>query len=169
MKFIIQSLATVLLLSMSASAFAVNKCTAADGKIVFQDAPCAAGSVAARDDLADAKKQTPKNQDLQSAKAVAAALQSQLDTKLQNRPALRASSGATEPGVSSTSSEMSFDQCNATVNSTVRSLGVNWKDVKRIVNSSTVTMTKICTTDSSVTITCSKPDWAMTTTKGGQC
>ena len=59
------------------------------------------------------------------------------------------------------SRSMSFEQCLATREKTIASLKANPRDVIHIVNTSIMTMTRICTADGSVVITCSKPDEQM--------
>lgn len=154
-------------------ALAVNKCVGMDGRTIYQDATCAAGSATARDDLANARKDAQRKTDavIQSRKSVAADLEAQLTAEIKkkaDRPPQRVEL-APAPTVSSSSTAMPFDQCNATVQATTRSLAVNWKDVQRIVNSAEMSMTKICTRDGSVTITCSALDSRMVTTQGVQC
>lgn len=78
------------LAALSAPAWAINKCTGADGKLTFQDAPCSLGSTAAHDDLADAKKASEKNTNapVQSAKMAADNLQAQLEAELKKHPVI---------------------------------------------------------------------------------
>lgn len=160
------------LLVLCGPALAINKCTGVDGKITFQDSPCTSGSVAVRDDVSDAQKESKNRQDaaVQSRKSVTANLEAQLETELKKQPVKPYQTGQESvPVASSTSSAMSFEQCNATVQRAVQSMAVNWKDVRRIVNSPDMVMTKICTSDGSVTITCSRLDARMVTTKGARC
>lgn len=160
------------MLAFCVPTMAINKCTDSGGKVAFQDGPCPSNSVAARDDLSDAKKESQNKQTaaVQSRKSVAANLEAQLETELKKQPVKPYQAGQESiPVASSTSSVMPFEQCKTVVQSTVRSLAVNWKDVKRIVNSPDMVMTKICTSDDSVTITCSKADARMVTTRGARC
>lgn len=69
----------------------------------------------------------------------------------------------------STSREMSFDQCLLTKAKTIASLNVDPGRIVDIVNTGIVTMTKICTDDGAVIITCSKPDRKMVITTSGPC
>ena len=162
-----------LLATLCAPAWAVNKCTGADGKISYQDASCDGGSATGRDDLANARKDAQRKSAavVQSRKSVAADLEAQLEAQIKRKADLTPQRVETAPTttVSSSSKAMPFDQCNATVKSTIQTLAVNWKDFRRIVNSAEMTMTKICTRDGSVTITCSAPDSRMVTTQGAQC
>ena len=161
------------LLLAALPAWAVNKCTGADGKISFQDAPCPAGLTRARDDIADAKKEaaTRLGGAVMSPKQAAAELQAQLETEMKKERTkpVRSFQPSDEPTASSSAVAMPMSQCLATVESTVRSLAVGWKDVRRIVNSPETSMTKICTMDGSVIITCSAPDAKMVTTRGSRC
>lgn len=166
-------IAAALLTALCAPAWAINKCIGPDGKVAFQDAACDATSTTARDDLVNAKKDAEIKRDAvrKSLKTVAQDLEAQLSSELKNRanrppPMTEPAPAAT---VSSTAADMTFDQCTASVQSTIKSLAINWKDVKRIVNSAQVTITKICTHDGSVTITCSAPDSRMVTTRGDRC
>lgn len=161
------------LLLAALPAWAVNKCTGADGRISFQDAPCPEGSIRSRDDLADAKREaaTRVGGAVMSPKQAAAELQAQLEVEMKKERTkpVRSFQPSDEPTASSSAVSMPMSQCLATVESTVRSLAVGWKDVRRIVNSPETSMTKICTVDGSVIITCSAPDAKMVTTRGSKC
>jgi len=68
-------------------------------------------------------------------------------------------------GADSQSVSMSFEACLAAKERTIASLGVNSKDIIPIVNTNVMTMTRVCTADGSVLITCSKPDSKMVITR----
>lgn len=155
-------------LFLSLPALSVNKCVGTGGRVSFQDAPCSRTTTIG-DDLINAKKDAQQRNDavVQSRKSVAAELEAQLTEKLKNRPppVQARFDSVSAPDASSTSTSMSFSQCTATVQSTIRSLGANWKDVHQVVSSPEMTMTKICTNDGSVTLTCSAPDSKLITTR----
>lgn len=65
----------------------------------------------------------------------------------------------------SQSVSMSFEACLAAKERTIASLGVNPRDIIPIVNTNVMTMTRVCTADGSVLITCSKPDSKMVITR----
>ena len=65
----------------------------------------------------------------------------------------------------STSTSMSFEKCQAVQASTIAQLNVPPKD---IVNTSTMTVTKLYVEDGSVIVTCSAPDQKMVITKSSE-
>ena len=67
----------------------------------------------------------------------------------------------------SQSIDMSFEKCLVTKQSTIASLNVKPSDIKEIVNTSILTITKVCTVDGGVLISCSKPDNKMVITRSG--
>jgi len=65
----------------------------------------------------------------------------------------------------SNSIPMSFQDCLSRKTQVIASLGVNPRHIIPIVNTGIMTMDRICTSDGSVLITCSKPDRKMIVTK----
>lgn len=65
----------------------------------------------------------------------------------------------------STTVSMSFDDCIVRREHVINQLGVSPRDIIPIVNTGIMTMTKICTVDGSLIVTCSKPDKKMILTK----
>lgn len=70
--------------------------------------------------------------------------------------------------VSSQSVNATFDQCLATQSKVIAQLNVPPDDIVHIVNTSQMTVTRICTADGSVLISCSKPDEKMVITKSSK-
>lgn len=68
----------------------------------------------------------------------------------------------------STSTSMSFEKCQAVQANTIAQLNVPPGDIVHIVNTSTMTMTRLYTADGSVIITCSAPDNKMVITKSSE-
>lgn len=68
----------------------------------------------------------------------------------------------------STSTSMSFEKCQAIQASTIAQLNVPPKDIIHIVNTSTMTVTKLYVEDGSVIVTCSAPDQKMVITKSSE-
>lgn len=163
-----QTAGMVVSLFLCLPALAVNKCIGADGRVSFQDAPCPRTTTMG-DDLTKAKQDAQQRSDaaVQSRKSIAADLEAQLAEKLKNRPLPipQPSDAIPAPEVSSTSAHMPFSQCTATVRATIQSLGANRKDVHQIVNTAEMAVTKICTIDGSVTLTCSALDTKLITTR----
>lgn len=65
----------------------------------------------------------------------------------------------------SQSHRATFDECLATQAKVVAQLNVAPSRIKPIVNTSVMTMTRICVDDGSVIISCSKPDEKMVITQ----
>lgn len=65
----------------------------------------------------------------------------------------------------SQSMSMSFEDCLARKETVISQLGVNPKDIIPVVNTNIMTMTKLCTVDGSVIVTCSRPDNKMVLTQ----
>jgi hypothetical protein len=71
---------------------------------------------------------------------------------------------------SSQTISLSFDECLARKEAVISQLGVNPRDIIPVVNTKIMTMTKLCTVDGSVIVTCSKPDRKMVITQStGSC
>lgn len=66
---------------------------------------------------------------------------------------------------SSSTISLSFEECLARKETVISQLGVNPSDIIPIVNTKIMTMTKLCTADGSVIVTCSKPDRKMVITQ----
>jgi hypothetical protein len=66
---------------------------------------------------------------------------------------------------SSSTVSLSFEECLARKETVINQLGVNPNDIIPIVNTKIMTMTKLCTADGSVIVTCSKPDRKMVITQ----
>ena len=65
---------------------------------------------------------------------------------------------------SSQTMSMSFQECIAKREAVITQLGVNPRDIIPVVNTNVMTMTKLCTVDGSIIVTCSKPDRKMVVT-----
>lgn len=76
-----------------------------------------------------------------------------------------AASGVAMAEASSQSVRATFDECLATQSRVIAQLNVSPSDIVHIVNTSQMTMTRVCTVDGSVLISCSKPDEKMVITK----
>ncbi|MFM9881227.1 MAG: hypothetical protein ACKVOO_12555 [Burkholderiaceae bacterium] len=163
---------SAVLLTLCLPAMAVNKCTAPDGKVSFQDAACPNNSSQVRDDFGEAKKAAAlgKSGEVMTPKQAAEALQKQLDMELMKKPRVVRPNPPVDDAVTASSAvSMTMRDCKASVETTIRTMAVRWVDVRRIVNSPELAMTKICTSDGSVTVTCSAPDQQMVTTRGERC
>lgn len=68
----------------------------------------------------------------------------------------------------STSTSMSFEKCQAVQANTIAQLNVPPEDIVHIVNTDTMTMTRLYVADGSVIITCSGPDNEMIITKSSE-
>ncbi|MEZ0246058.1 MAG: hypothetical protein ACAH09_05420 [Methylophilaceae bacterium] len=66
---------------------------------------------------------------------------------------------------SSQTISLSFEECLARKETVISQLGVNPKNIIPVVNTNIMTMTKLCTVDGSVIVTCSKPDRKMVITQ----
>ena len=66
---------------------------------------------------------------------------------------------------SSQTISLSFENCLARKEAVISQLGVNPRDIIPVVNTNIMTMTKLCTVDGSVIVTCSKPDRKMVITQ----
>lgn len=73
--------------------------------------------------------------------------------------------GAANAATTSQTYSLSFEACLAKKESVITQLGINPRDIVPVVNTSIMTMTKLCTADGSVIVTCSKPDRSMVVTK----
>lgn len=60
---------------------------------------------------------------------------------------------------------LSFEECLARKEAVISQLGVNPRDIIPVVNTNIMTITKLCTVDGSVIVTCSKPDRKMVITQ----
>lgn len=60
---------------------------------------------------------------------------------------------------------LSFEECIARREAVINQLGVNPRDIIPVVNTNIMTMTKLCTVDGSIIVTCSKPDRKMVVTQ----
>ena len=147
----------------------IQKCVDAKGGVTFQHEPCereqvapAAASTASDQDKAQRKREADQN-----LRAVAADLEAQLKKKQENwlPPPLPSIDNASP---TSHAVSMGFEQCNAATNRVAMTAGGR-PQVIRIVNTPLMTMTRICASDGSVLITCSKPDQTMVTTKSVSC
>ncbi len=158
---------------LGSHSWAVNKCIAADGKVSFQDAECPLKSQNSRDDLAESKKSDAQRngENVMSPKQAAAALQAKFEAEMKKpRPSAASQSTSEQREVAFNSAEsMPMSQCRATVERTILSLGLTGRNVLRIVDSAVMTVTKMCSVDGSVMITCSAPDQKMVITQGARC
>lgn len=66
---------------------------------------------------------------------------------------------------SSQTVSLNFEECLARKEAVISQLGVNPKDIIPVVNTNIMTMTKLCTVDGSVIVTCSRPDKKMVITQ----
>jgi len=60
---------------------------------------------------------------------------------------------------------LSFEECIARREVVISQMGVSPRDIIPVVNTQIMTVTKVCTVDGSVLVTCSKPDRKMILTK----
>lgn len=65
---------------------------------------------------------------------------------------------------SSKTLSLSFEECLSRSEAVVGQMGIKQRDIIPIVKTNIMTMTKYCTVDGSIIITCSKPDRAMVIT-----
>lgn len=79
--------------------------------------------------------------------------------------ALALSAPANAAVVDTTSVSVSFDECIARRELVIAKLNVNPRDIVPIVNTGILTMTRVCTSDGSVLVSCSKPDSKMVITQ----
>ncbi|TRZ62249.1 hypothetical protein DZA28_20800 [Pseudomonas alloputida] len=82
--------------------------------------------------------------------------------------AIMAIPAAAIAAVESTSTSMSFEKCQAVQANTIAQLNVPPGDIVHIVNTSTMTMTRLYVEDGSVIVTCSAPDNKMVITKSSE-
>jgi hypothetical protein len=68
-------------------------------------------------------------------------------------------------GTSSQTVSMSFEECLARKETVISQLGISPGNIIPVVNTNIMTMTKLCTVDGSVIVTCSKPDKKMVITQ----
>lgn len=80
-------------------------------------------------------------------------------------PAVAAAWPAVASEPSSRSIDMDFQSCLATRSQVIAQLNVNPRDIIEIVNTGMLTVTRVCTSDGSVLITCSKEDRKMVVTQ----
>lgn len=166
------AIALTLLLSVALPVYAqVYKCPNSDGTTSFSDKPCPDTSGRPRTDPKVTRPdQSPTEAAARERKAMIDKWESELKAELAKRAAEEARRARQPTNASqtaapdSTSTTMSFEQCVATVTSTIRRLNAAPRDVRQIVRTNVMTMTRICTADGSVLITCSQPDSRMVTT-----
>lgn len=65
----------------------------------------------------------------------------------------------------SESMTLAFEECIARREAVITQLGISASNIIPIVNTSVMTMTKLCTADGSLIVTCSKPDNKMVLTQ----
>lgn len=168
----IKSLIFVLILGLGNVQAQVYKCIGADGIVSFGDKPCL--DTSPRNDPKVTQKGETPNQRIMNAwelelkekltkKAADDAAEDKRAKKLAAQERLESSGYTTE------TSTMSFSACLSSVASTVSGLSVRSSDVRYIVQTNIMTVTRICTNDGSVLITCSRPDSTMVLTKSPQC
>jgi hypothetical protein len=76
-----------------------------------------------------------------------------------------ASYGITFAAANSQTMTLSFEECIARRDAVITQLGINPRDIIPVVNTNIMTMTKLCTADGSLIVTCSKPDRKMVLTQ----
>lgn len=152
----------------------VFKCIGTNGVVSFSDRQCQDATPAQKNSASPAPTPVEKSPAVTQArerKAMIDKWESEIEAaKVKRRQELAApppkstqQQGDQRPVTEST--PMEFDLCRKTVVSTILGLGVPWQDVKWIVRTDVLTMTRLCTADGSVLITCSKPDAKMVTVK----
>ena len=72
--------------------------------------------------------------------------------------------GAATP-LPTTTRSMSFAACQQTLRQTIQTMGVLPWDVVRIIDTDGYSVPRVCTSDGSILITCTGPDWKMAVTK----
>jgi hypothetical protein len=159
--------------ALSNSAIAeVNRCVDQRGAVTFQQQPCSRPDVPSSNAQAALARDKAQRQaeSVQNRKAVAASLEAQLEAAKKRRAAEPLVPAAATARVSSSSQPMSFEQCKQAVGRTVLALGpAAIQNTRFLVSSTIVTVTRICTVEGSVLITCSAPDGTMVTTQSPDC
>ena len=146
--------------AINTPATALNKCLI-NGQINYQDTDCPKGT-----------DQAPKPQtkpaaalnlsDASQRKALLEKIEKDLAQELKttkNRPTPTPQATRTEPPEQSI--PMPFDQCIASVNRTLDTLPMQRRNASHIIDSGQITLTKICTSDGTVLIACSKAEQTM--------
>lgn len=156
---------------------AVYKCPSASGATTFSDKPCPNAQRKDGHQWIDVEEETRrKREEEHRLAAEAARLRTEREEAEARRkateklrqttpPASPSHSSSANAKPSSQSISMSFEQCISKRESVIASLGVNPRDIKPIVDTGLMTMTRICTNDGSVLITCSSVDQKMIITQ----
>lgn len=151
----------------------INRCIDKNGGVTFQQAPCPSASpTVPRSERADLErdKKDRKEQAEQNRKSVTANLEMQLEAEKKRVSNLPRNSTAPVAQVNSTSEAMNFAQCKRAVGQTILKLGpAAIINTRFIVSSPTISMTRICTTQGSLLITCNSLDSTMVTTHSPDC
>jgi hypothetical protein len=161
--------------AVGAASGEVFKCPAPDGSMVFTDQPCTKGfknnngawvsvEEEARKERQRLESERNERQRIEREKEEEARMSAK---RLEQESKQTRPSSGTAPPVSDSIS-MSFQDCLSRKTQIVASLNVNPRDIIPIVNTGIMTMDRICTSDGSVLITCSKPDKKMVVTKSSE-
>jgi hypothetical protein len=141
----------------------VNKCLQADGTVIFSDKPCERAARVPPRPAAMSASTSAQN------KAMADRINREIQDEAKELARRRASVEASTPlpaapsAVSSDTRPMDFASCNAVVRSLILTLAGTGR-TRVIVASPMLTLTRICTDDGSVLVTCSAPDRRMVRT-----
>lgn len=159
----------------AAPAWAINKCTGKDGKVVYQDAPCPLppGS-RPPDPIATGKAPRGDGQlTPDERKAIVDRMNAEVSAGIVKRDQQRARRAqieareaqeeAAKPKPSTTTQPMDFEACQTHVARALLTLAGATRTYA-IANSSALTVHKICTSDGSVIFTCSAAESRLLTT-----
>ncbi len=162
------SICNLLMLFSTIAIADIYQCQDVNGKRTFTDEPCKTGLVFKDGTWISAEKEENRKQELKRAYEEKQVLASE---KMKNERA----KNKLEPGASkqtnannnvqSKTVPMKFSICLATKESTIANLGVSPRNIIPIVNTGILTVTRVCTIDGSVLITCSKLDEHMVITR----
>ncbi|WP_128000385.1 hypothetical protein [Piscinibacter defluvii] len=158
-------------LACSATAFPINKCTAKDGKVTFQDAACPLDGARGSDPIATGQAPRGNGQltpgerkaivDQMNAEIAAGIVKR--DRERERAAARQAAEEAARPKPTTTWQAIDFEACRTLVARSLLAVAGTTRTFA-IVNSPEVTMHKICTADGSVILTCSAEDRRLGTT-----
>lgn len=159
----------------SPSAWAVNKCTAKDGKVVYQDVPCQLPPGARSPDPVATGRAPRGDGELtpDERRAIVDRMNAEVEAGIvkmdqeryreAQREARERTTEAARQKPTTTSQPMDFEPCRLFVARSLLAFAGTTRTYA-IVNSSALTVHKICTNDGSVILTCSAADGRLSTT-----
>jgi len=148
----------------------VYKCPGADGSISFADKMCFGGYIKRDGEWIsvkeEAKKETEKRERLETERNEKERMtrKHEEEARMREEKPKKQASNHQNTTLESQSIPMSFRECLSRKVQVIASLGVNLRDVIPLVNTNIMTMDRICTSDGSILISCSKPDKKMIVT-----